>query len=207
MQPIFSADRPVFSTASFLASRGGHLHWARCSGSTWSHQLRKPHPDQPHHRRTGRADNRPGQTALRRSACGWRRVTSSAARATSNTSSKPICLKRVRTISMSSRLLNWPYSAGRRQGHRIFVLVQIARKRIEDRPFWRGAGRPGYTPRSRCTARMMIWALPSRTRIASVGQRLTQLMQPLHLSSIQASPNGKTSIVTRLRIRARSAAG
>jgi len=117
---------------------------------------------------------------------GWRsfslmaRVTTSAPRATSNTSSKPMCFRPVSTWAMLRRFLNWPYSEG--AGRAILYLNRL----MEDSGSvtailaWYSHTRM-HSPQSMQRS-SIICALPPRTRIASVGQRLRQLVQALHLS-------------------------
>ena len=106
MHPIFSGGRPVAWAAFFLAIRAA-TSMGGASGSTWS--IRSGY-------RTRISRTTAGQALLMAGRGTWpickrRRVaslTSSAARATSNTSSKPSSSRALTTWSGSSMLLNWP---------------------------------------------------------------------------------------------------
>ena len=108
--PIFSKGKPVFFLASFFTKRAA-VSMGEFSGST----CEQSSGNRTRIKRTtaGHAELMMGRS--RCPCCINLRVaseTSSALRATSYTSSNPIFLSPVRTMSMSSRLLNCPNKAG-----------------------------------------------------------------------------------------------
>ena len=86
---------------------------------------------------------------------------------------------------MSSRLLNWPYSDG--AGRAILYVNPLISERAVNRArlAWWGQMRM-HSPQSMHRSLAMT-ALPPWTRMASVGQRLMQLVQPTHLSSFSVT--------------------
>ena len=105
---------------------------------------------------------------------------SSAAFATSNTASNPMRRSASSTRSWSSRWLYWPYRLGGGRATVYSSSFSTSSASLTARFAWCGQMRMHSPQSMQRSARMC--AFPSRTRMASVGQRLMQLMHPVHSS-------------------------
>ena len=176
--PISSGARPVFCTAARRASTAASSTGG-CSGSRCSSRSGKR--TRISRRIAGQAEEISGSGPLYfaiNSTVDWE--ISSAAAPTSYTSSKPICSSPRMTRPVWSRCLNWANSTGAGRAILYRKRSSASIPSLMARLAWWGQMRM-HSPQSMHRSPRMR-ALPSRTRMASVGQRLTQVMQPWHRS-------------------------
>ena len=161
-----------------------HFH-RRQNGQDISGEIGEPGTDQPHHHRTGTADHRQGQFFLIQVLLGQ----------PGDCLSTPChFIDRVKSQSVQppdhrggvGEMMELSIEGRRRQGNGIPEPVGICQM-VHHSGF--GMMRTGVrcTGRSQCTGSLRICALPvAWTRMAAVGQRLTQLVQPTQspLSSV-----------------------